>query len=187
MKILSVAVISAASCMVGHVNAAPPQNNSMTDSVPEWVNNPVIDDGLSAATCVKSSGRFSVDRKKAVANVRMALAQQIKTNVEGLEKTLANQMDPSVDESFVSASVQLTNESLRGSRAVKFDQAVIDGVKHQCALMILNPAKTQLLFEQLIAKSQRQLTAKQQTVLREMFVNQRTKQRMESEIDRFTR
>ena len=79
------------------------KDNSAADSsvnIPEWVLNPVVENGIAAADCIKYSGNISIDQKMAVANARLALAQQIETRIEGLDKTFANRTDVN-DESSV--------------------------------------------------------------------------------------
>ena len=62
--------------MAGMLSAcSSTQDNSASSSrvnVPDWVLNPVVENGIAAADCIKYSGNISIDKKKAVANARLA-------------------------------------------------------------------------------------------------------------------
>lgn len=79
--------------MAGMLSACSSTSDSTASSsrvnVPDWVLNPVVENGIAAADCIKYSGNISIDQKMAVANARLALAQQIETRIEGLDKTFA--------------------------------------------------------------------------------------------------
>ena len=128
-----------------------------SNKIPQWVFNPVIEDGIAASNCVKLSGNFSVDQKKAIANARVSLAQQVQTRVEALDKTYDSRIDSNdsttSSSTFTSVSKQLTSETLNGSRPVKFDIATINNVDHYCTLVALTPDAVEVLFKHVIDKT----------------------------------
>lgn len=190
MKKISAVLLCVASFTISQTWAIPQPNNP-PDSMPQWANNPVIEDGLAAATCVKAGRNFAISRKKAVAHARLSLAQQIEVNVKGLEETYMSQIDNksggSAEDSFVVISKQLTNETLNGSKAIKFGSALIDSVKHYCAMVALNPATTKMLFDKLIDKSRRELSAMQQQALFREFTLDKTQQELKEQSKRFAK
>ncbi|MBP9764485.1 MAG: hypothetical protein KBD03_04105, partial [Gammaproteobacteria bacterium] len=61
-----------------------------TDSgLPSWIMNPTASDveGIADVACVADSGNLTVDRQAAMANARVALAQQINAKVQAMAET----------------------------------------------------------------------------------------------------
>ncbi len=191
MNKLKMATLAAAVSTLAACGSTPaPEPAKPTASIPQWVLNPVVEDGIAAADCVKSSGNFSVDQKMAAANARLALAQQIDVRVEGLDKTYSRRTDSNEDTSvgtnFSSVSKQLTKQTLTGSRVVKADLVDIAGVQHYCALMTLSPAATKDLFDQIIAASKRNVNPQDEKFLYEEFKAFKAEQDLDKEIKRLT-
>ncbi|RJE78097.1 hypothetical protein CWB96_18345 [Pseudoalteromonas citrea] len=169
------------------------KDNSAADSsvnIPEWVLNPVVENGIAAADCIKYSGNISIDQKMAVANARLALAQQIETRIEGLDKTFANRTDvndeSSVGTTFSSVSKQLTKQTLNGSRIVKADVVEIGGKDYFCALTTLSPELTKTLFKDLIKETKPKINAKDEQFLYQEFKAFKAEQDLDKEIAKLT-
>ena len=61
---------------------------AVVDPYPEWVYNPIIENGLAAASCVPiPSSNISVAKKQTVANARADIALQINVKVKAMDKT----------------------------------------------------------------------------------------------------
>ncbi|MEJ6474609.1 hypothetical protein [Pseudoalteromonas piscicida] len=185
--LLSVAVIGILSaCSSSKDDAA----SSPRVNIPEWVLNPTIEDGIAAADCVRYSGNISIDQKMAVANARLALAQQIETRIEGLDKTFANRTDANQDTTvgatFSSVSKQLTKQTLNGSRIVKADVIDISGKDYFCALTTLSPELTKDLFKDLIKESKRAVDPQDEKFLYQEFKAYKAEKDLEKEIARLT-
>ncbi len=166
------------------------ETNSLTANIPSWVLNPVVEDGIAATDCVKFSGNLSIDQKMATANGRLALAQQIETRVEGLDKTYANRTD-SNDEmttgsSFSSVSKQLTKQTLSGSRVIKTDIVEIAGKQHFCVLTTLSPSATKELFAAIVKQSNRSVNPQDEKFLYQEFKAHKAEKDLEKEIHRLT-
>ncbi|NTS77418.1 LPP20 family lipoprotein [Catenovulum sp. SM1970] len=158
--------------------------------IPDWVLNPKVENGIAAADCVKYSGNISLDRKIVTANTRLALAQQIETRVQGLDKTYARRTDSneetSVGMNFSSVSKQITNQKLNGSQVVKTDIINIGDKDHYCALMTLNPEQTKLLFADILKQSQRSIDPQQEKFLYEEFKAFKAEQDLDKAIESLT-
>ena len=180
--------------MAGMLSAcSSTQDNSASSSrvnVPDWVLNPVVENGIAAADCIKYSGNISIDQKMAVANARLALAQQIETRIEGLDKTFANRVDTNdkttVGSTFSSVSKQLTKQTLRGSRVVKADIVDITGKDYFCALTTLSPELTKTLFQDLVKETKLKIDPQDEQFLYQEFKAFKAEQDLEKEIERLT-
>ena len=180
--------------MAGMLSAcSSTQDNSASSSrvnVPDWVLNPVVENGIAAADCIKYSGNISIDQKMAVANARLALAQQIETRIEGLDKTFANRVDANdkttVGSTFSSVSKQLTKQTLRGSRVVKADIVDITGKDYFCALTTLSPELTKTLFQDLVKETKLKIDPQDEQFLYQEFKAFKAEQDLEKEIERLT-
>lgn len=180
--------------MAGMLSAcSSTQDNSASSSrvnVPDWVLNPVVENGIAAADCIKYSGNISIDQKMAVANARLALAQQIETRIEGLDKTFANRVDANdkttVGSTFSSVSKQLTKQTLRGSRVVKADIVDIAGKDYFCALTTLSPELTKTLFQDLVKETKLKIDPQDEQFLYQEFKAFKAEQDLEKEIERLT-
>lgn len=158
--------------------------------IPQWVLNPVVDNAIAAADCVKFSGNISIDQKMAAANARQALAQQIETRVEALDKTYANRTDANQEittgATFSSVSKQVTKQKLTGSRVVKSDVVKIAGQDQFCVMVTLTPEVTQDLFSSIINESKRSVNPKDEKFLYQEFKAFKAEQDLDKEIKRLT-
>ena len=158
--------------------------------IPQWVLNPVVDNAIAAADCVKFSGNISIDQKMAAANARQALAQQIETRVESLDKTYANRTDANEETTtgatFSSVSKQVTKQKLTGARVVKSDVVKIAGKDQFCVMVTLSPNVTQDLFSSIINESKRAVNPKDEKFLYQEFKAYKAEQDLDKEIKRLT-
>lgn len=192
-KLIIVAAMTTilAACGSTEKTAAPePKTNSLTAGIPQWVLNPVVEDGIAATDCVKFSGNLSVDQKMATANGRLSLAQQLETRIEGLDKTYSNRTDSNDDttvgSTFSSVSKQLTKTTLVGSRAIKSDIVDIAGKQHFCVLTTLSPSATKELFDAIVKESGRSVNPQDEKFLYQEFKAHKAEQSLEKEINRLT-
>tara|TARA_R110002167_G_scaffold88509_7_gene238694 strand:- start:2825 stop:3406 length:582 start_codon:yes stop_codon:yes gene_type:complete len=185
---ISMAVMSLLSACGG--SPKPTVKEQPTNSLPSWVLNPVVEDGIAAADCVKSSGNFSVDQKMAASNARIALAQQLNSKVEALEKNYQSRTDSNEDlttgTNFTSVAKILTQQTLTGSRVVKADIVNIGGKDHFCALMTLSPAATKTLFDEIIAQSKRKVNPQDEKFLYQEFKAQLAEKDLDKAIKNLT-
>lgn len=166
---------------------APPAPSS---NIPQWVLNPVVEDGIAAADCVKSSGNFSIDQKLAASNSRVALAQQISAKVQALEKNYQERIDSNEESTtgttFTSVAKVLTDQTLTGSRVVKSDIVSIQGKDHYCSLMTLSPTSTKELFDALITQSKRRVNPQDEKFLYQEFKAAQAQEELDKTMSRLT-
>lgn len=158
------------------------------DDIPEWVLNPAVDNGIAAATCVVWSGNLSIDKAQATSLSRTALAQQIETQVRALDKTYLDKVEVNsgsqAGSTFTSASKQLTEQSLNGSKVTRTEFADFDGKKHLCVMTALGDPETKALYEELLQKSGKQLNPQQKDVLYQEFKAQKAMDELDAEIEK---
>lgn len=163
----------------------------VTSNIPQWVLNPIIEDGLAASDCVKYSGNFSIDQKMATANARVSLAQQISLNVKSLDKTYSNRTDSegesTTGSTFSSVSKQITDQKLSGSRLIKSDVVKIMGKEHFCAMVTLSPHSTKDLFDSILSESERKVNPQDEKFLYQEFKAFKAEENLEKEIERLTK
>lgn len=185
--IITAAVASLLSACGSTQKAEAPAPSS---NIPQWVLNPVVEDGIAAADCVKSSGNFSVDQKLAASNTRVALAQQISAKVQALEKNYQERIDSNEESTtgttFTSVAKVLTDQTLTGSRVVKSDIVNIQGKDHYCSLMTLSPTSTKELFDALITQSKRRVNPQDEKFLYQEFKAAQAQEELDKTMSKLT-
>ena len=180
--VVSFAIAFLTACVSGNQT-----QTKLTDPYPEWFYNPIIEDGIAAASCVLIPGKnISVAQTQATANGRASIAMQIDTKVKAMDKTydrVTNTNDgPSTGGTFESVSKQVAQQNLSGSRAIKY-MKVIDGKDNlMCALVALSPESTNKLFKDLVKASKANLSPDNESVLMEQFLAYKAQQELELEL-----
>lgn len=168
--------------------STPSSQEALNANIPDWVLNPIVEDGLAASVCVPSSGHMSTDKAQASALSRTELAQQINTRVKALDKTYTERVDvdgkAQVGSTFTSVSKQLTNQSLVGARVIKTSYANFDGKNQLCVLTTLGASSTKELFDNIIKESERNLSIDQEKVLYQEFKAQKAQEELEAELQK---
>ncbi|WP_417347812.1 hypothetical protein [Ferrimonas sp.] len=126
---------------------------NQNDNVPGWVFNPVEKDGIASATCVPWSGNMQIDRSEALAQARIALAQQLDIRVASIEKILVEKesaVEAKSSSSFEQVSEQLSKAHINGAMVKQVSFATIDSKKQLCALVTIDAASTKQLFDELL-------------------------------------
>lgn len=157
------------------------------DPYPDWVYNPVIENGIAAASCVPIPGaNISVAQKQATANGRANLAFQIETKVKAMDKTYdrvtTTNAGSSTGGTFESVSKQVTQQNLSGARAVKFQKVDDEGKRMMCAFVTLSPESTNNLFKGLVKAADANLSPDNESVLKEQFLAYKAQQELEQEM-----
>jgi len=183
--IIAVSVLFLAGCSDKPTKPQPMVEVKPTvQTIPSWVRMPIIDDGIAATDCVVDSGNFSIDRKQAVANARVDLAQQIDTNIKAMDKTFARRAETnqgiSIGSTFESVSKQLTQRSLTGARPIKVENVVFNEKNHLCVMVALSPTFTEELFKNIIKTSGANIGPNDESVLREEFKAYKAQQEMDA-------
>ncbi|MDX2470739.1 MAG: hypothetical protein QNL04_09225 [SAR324 cluster bacterium] len=139
--------------------------------IPEWVLMPSVEDGIAATECVNWSGDFSIDRAEATALARAEIVRQIGIKASALDKTYQEKVKTAgkvaVGGTFTSASKQVSQAYLRGTKAIKVKPILIDDKKKLCVMVTLS--KQQKFFEDILKQSGEKVSPQDQEVLYQEF------------------
>jgi len=185
---LKIATALTVSAILAACSSAPDPAEALNKNIPEWVLNPVLEDGLASSVCVTSSGHMSTDKAQATSLARVELAQQINTRVKALDKTYQEKVnvnnEAQMGSTFSSVSKQLTNQSLTGARVIKTAYAHFNGKDQLCVLTALGSSSTKELFDNIIKESERQMSIDQEKVLYQEFKAQKAQEELEAELNK---
>lgn len=116
---------------------------------PDWVLNPPAGGELVGTDCVSSSGNLSIDRQQVTAKARLVLAQQIEVRIEAMDETFAQRASEGKAErlsvSFKSASRQLVNTTLQGSRLVRAETVNHRDGRFLCGMVAIERQRSERL------------------------------------------
>jgi hypothetical protein len=190
-KVIITAAVASLLSACGSTPIAEKPAPAVNSGIPQWVLSPVVEDGIAAADCVRSSGNFSVDQKLAASNTRVALAQQMSAKVSALEKNYQERIDSNEEtttgSTFTSVAKVLTDQTLTGSRMVKSDMVNIEGNTHYCTLMTLSPTATKELFDALITQSKRRVNPQDEKFLYQEFKAAKAHDELDKTIQKLTK
>jgi len=184
-----ISIVAAACLFLGACSNTHEQKSIMlesTDSVPNWVLNPNVDNALAAASCVPWSGNLSIDKAQSLAMARAEIAQQINLKVSVLDKMYQRKLEAddrqNIGGTFEQVSKQISQQTLVNTKAAKVEFAKIDGKKQLCTLVTLSENKSDLLFEQLVGKSGANIDPTSKAALYEEFRSQKASKELEVEL-----
>lgn len=158
--------------------------------LPDWVANPVVENGIADTQCVRATQGVSMStlKAKATALARSELARQIGIKVKAMDKTFqrlteTNQGD-SHGSTFESVSKQVTQQHLAGSRAIQQNYVKLppDNADNYCVMVAMSPELTETLFKDLVAQFGRNLSPTNEAVLYEQFLMKKATEEMENEL-----
>jgi hypothetical protein len=183
-KVVKLTLAATVSAVLAACGSTTPED--LNENIPEWVLNPVVEDGIAAASCVAASNNMSTDKSQAQALARVELAQQINTRVQALDKTYQERIDvdnqAQTGSTFTSVSKQLTEQSLVGARIIKTSYANFNERNQLCVLVSLGSSSIKELFDSIVKESERKLTMDQEKVLYQEFKAHKAQQDLEAEL-----
>jgi len=151
-------------------NQNKPQGNL---ALPSWVLSPSVEDGLAETACVNWTDYMHVDRDEATAIARNRLAQQIEVRAASMSKAHASKTNANgganVGTTFESNARQISEATLKGSKAVKTDLFEIDNKKQLCVMVSLEAQQLESIANQIIGQSGARLSNEDKAVLKEQF------------------
>jgi len=159
-------------------------------SIPDWVMNPLIENGIADTQCLIANPGTSMSTLKsaATASARAELAKQINIKVKAMDKTFQRLTEtangPSNGTSFESVSKQVTEQALAGSRAIKMDYVALppDNKQNFCVMVALSPEQTKNMFQDLVQQAgTTNLSPNNEAVLYERFLAEKAQKEMEAE------
>ena len=181
-------IVATACLLLGACSTSGSQSMMLeqTDSVPNWVLNPNVENALAAASCVLWSGNLSIDKAQSLAMARAEISQQIKLKVSVLDKMYQRKLETdgktNTGGTFEQVSKQISQQTLVNTKADKVEFAKIDGTKQLCTLVTLSEDKSDVLFEQLVSKSGAKIDPTSKAALYEEFRAKKASQELEVEL-----
>ena len=180
---IALSVAALASCASNPPQPAAPQSN-----IPDWILNPVIENGIADTQCVIAHPGFnmSILKTKATALARAELAKQINIKVKAMDKSFQRLTEtangPSQGGSFESVSKQVANQTMSGSRVIKQNYVNLppDNKSNYCVMVGLSPEQSKAMFEQLVQQSNTtNLSPRNEAVLYERFLAEKAQKELE--------
>jgi len=187
LKILSLSsLVFLAAC--SSTPEAPTVEETSVGVIPSWILNPQVEDGIAVSECVLFSGNVSIDKQQALANARTSLAQRIETRVSAMDKSYRDKVEVASGvesgSTFSSVSKQITQQTLVGTTPLKMDVVKIAGKDNLCVLMAIGQQSTKAIFDELIGKAERPMTANEKDVLYAEFKAQRAEDQLDAELQK---
>lgn len=185
IKMISVAALAANLAACATKQVAPTDSQSI---IPEWVTNPVLENGLADTQCIAAKNGIGMNilKTKAITEARAELAKQINSKVKAMDKDYERLADTagttSVGSSFESVSKQVTNKNLSGSRPIKMDYVTMqDKQQYFCVMVAIPPEITKALFKDLITESGNNVAAQNEAILYERFLAEKAAKELDAE------
>jgi hypothetical protein len=185
-KVVKLTAVAAVTAVLAACGSTTPED--LNKNIPDWVLNPIVEDGIASATCVSASNNMTTDKAQAQALARVELAQTINTKVKALDKVYQERIDvdgqSQVGSTFTSVSKQLTDQSLNGARVIKTSYANFNGKNQLCVMVSLGASSTKELFDNILKDSQRPVSMDQEKVLYQEFKAHKAQQELEAELQK---
>jgi hypothetical protein len=128
-----------------------------------WILSPKVDGGIAVTECEVWTGEYSKNKAAAENKGSAKLVQTITENVALMETYyMASKTSPNNDESqnnktFIQASSSLIPVFSTKAKTVKIDFADFKGSEQICAMVHLDEPQLAMLFDEVIAKSGRDI------------------------------
>ena len=165
-----------------------PKETASNGPYPDWYYAPAqaIEGALNAASCVPiPGGNMEIAKKQTIANGKASIAGQVETRIKAMDKTYdrlaTTDEGTSVGGTFESVSKQVVNQTLSGIRSVKATRVNDNGKMYFCSLVSLNPEATKELVTKIIKSANVNLSASNESVLREQFNAYKAQQELEQQ------
>lgn len=185
--ILSLAAVT----LLAACSSQPKNESTSVGDIPSWVLNPHVDDGIAVSECVLWSGNMSIDKQQAVTNARTALAQRIETKVTAMDKSYRDKVEAKSGvesgTTFSSVSKQVTEQALVGTTPLKTDIVKIAGKDNLCVLVAIGQESTKAVFDALVKKANKPMSAKQEDILYQEFKADRANKELDKEIEKLNK
>lgn len=171
----------------GCAGNAPSEQQSSTSGLPAWVITPgkhVPEGALAATECVPANASMSILKSKSTALARATLAQQIQVNVQAMDKTYQdlteNGAESASGSTFSSVSKQVTDQMLNGAITERVDYIPGPNETTQfCSMVVMAPEQNRKIFEQIIDRSNRQMSPDNEALLYQEFRAKRAAEELE--------
>lgn len=189
LRLLSVGLAPLILAACAQQPGLPESEKRSAGGLPNWVAAPMAEGGIADTQCVENNATISVLRARATALARAELARNIDVRVQAMDSTYARLTEAdegaSSGTSFESVSRQVTNEKLAGSRVERSDFVRFPGGEQMlCVMVVMPPETTDALYQDMVSRSGRQLSAQDDAVLYEEFRAHQAQEAMQKEMQR---
>jgi len=164
-----------------------PMQDASTASIPDWVTNPVVENGIADTQCVAAKMDYQFLKSRATSLARAELTKQIDIRVQAMDKTY-QRITESKDgvaggATFESVSKQVAQNNLAGSRAIQSGYVTMpDNSQNFCVMVAMMPEQTRAMFKELIQESGNQgIDPQTESILYEEFRAHKSQQELERE------
>jgi hypothetical protein len=161
--------------MAGCAGNPPSEQQSATSGLPAWVITPgkLVPEGAMAATeCVPANASMSILKSKATALARATLAQQIQVNVQAMDKTYQDLTE--------NGNESVTDQMLNGAIPERVDYIPGTGETTLfCSMVVMAPEQNRKIFDQIIDRSNRQMSPDNEALLYQEFRAKRAAEELE--------
>ncbi|MFO1269170.1 MAG: hypothetical protein U1F67_21915 [Rubrivivax sp.] len=172
-NVVAAAAAATLAGLAGALATAPALAQPSSPTWPDWVLNPPAGPELVGTDCVTASGNFAIDRQEVTARARLALAQQVEVRIEAMDETHAQRASEGKVErlavSFKSASRQLVNTTLQGSRLVRTEAVSQREGNYLCGMVVLERQRSERLASDVIRSAGAKMDDDTETLLLARF------------------
>jgi len=167
-----------------------PEPAQANPQLPTWVTMPHVNEGLADTQCVANAGSMGIQKSKATALARTEIAKQINLQVKAMDKTYQNLTEISdgtttSGSTFEAVSKQVTQQRLSGTRPVKLEYVDFpDGSQKLCVMVTMNPDLTKELYADIVEKSGRKLSQRNDKVLYQKFLAAQAEKQLDAELEK---
>ena len=159
----------------------PATTQAISESgLPDWYLNPTPQEGgFAAAECVDDNASLSILRSKAVALARAEIAAQMDIGVSRMEENLRDFEETdgmsSVSETFTQDAKLVVSRELRATQLKKVDYFTdSQGKRLLCVFVEVDPQVSQVIYNQILGETRRNLSPQSDTVLYREFTRKLT-------------
>jgi hypothetical protein len=180
------AIFGTVSLFSACAGSPPAEEASATSGLPVWVITPgkLVGEGALAATeCVSANAGMSILKAKSIALARGNLARQILVNVQAMDETYQdlteNGGQSGSGSTFSSVTEQGADGMLSGTIPERMDyiQGPAD-VTLFCSMVVMAPEKNKEIFNQIIDRSNRQMSPDNEALLYQEYRAKRAAHRL---------
>ena len=170
------------------------QPSSTTLSLPGWVMNPVVENGMADTQCVLAKPTMSTRdlKSQAITLARAELSKQIKIFAKQMDKAYQRLADTTQGQeqaqkmggTFASVSEQVSEQVVKSSQVIHEDYVTMPGGEQNfCLMAAISHETMKPIFRQLAKKSSANLSLKDADVLYEQLTVRQSDKDIDLELE----
>lgn len=177
----SVLVLGLSAC-----SSTPEEEQVAAPTYPAWIDKPVVADGIAESACVSSSGNMTLDKKRATANARAMIAQSIESRIKAMDKTYQrvteSEQEMTSGSTFESVSKQVTEQNLRGTKALESGYFKINDKNQYCVMVGFGQQETKAIFDNAMSAAKAEMSPTSERAMYEEFRAYKAQQELEESL-----